>query len=43
MDFKEVVYCAKEVSEDHPKVVSKTPFYGPNQFPKQLPELKKDI
>ena len=41
--MKEGFYFSTEEDENHPKVINKVPFYGPNLFPKQVPELKENV
>jgi isopenicillin N synthase-like dioxygenase len=38
-DRKEGLYLGEELSDEHPKVVSKTPLYGKNLFPEEPSEL----
>ena len=42
-DGKEGLYCAKELSDDHPKVLAKVPLHGKNQFPDHPSELGPTI
>lgn len=42
-DGKEGLYCARELPDDHPKVVAKVPLHGKNQFPEHPAELGPTI
>lgn len=42
-DGKEGLYCAKELGDDHPKVLAKVPLHGKNQFPEHPSELGPTI
>ena len=42
-DLKEGIYFGAELTEHHPKVRSKTPLHGKNQFPEHPAEMKRIV
>ena len=43
VDYQEGIYLGREQDESDPRVINKVPLHGRNLYPKQLPELKRDI
>lgn len=39
-DQKEGIYFGRELPADHPRVASKTPMFGANLFPPELPQMR---
>lgn len=42
-DRKEGVYFGEELPADDPRVARGTPLHGPNQFPSEVPELRRTV
>ena len=43
IDYHEAVYLGREHDENDPRVIKEIPLHGQNLYPKQVPDLKKDI